>query len=183
LSQVIAMFRHIADLYRYVIENYIEVTDSRIDDEHWDLLCTHCKIVRGFQVIKKDVAGETSFTYDVREFNRQYDAPVTFLFRCPVCKSFKLWIVFELSISSASGDRTTYYRVTSVPSEGIEEIEELPDDPPSLRIAYRQAVRAMDANAQIAAAAMFRRAVQIITRDLLGAKHGTLAFELRGGRR
>jgi hypothetical protein len=36
----------------------------------------------------------------------------------------------------------------------------------------------MDANAHLAAAAMFRRAVQVITRDILGAKPSTLANEL-----
>jgi len=36
----------------------------------------------------------------------------------------------------------------------------------------------MDANANLAAAAMFRRAVQVITRNLLGAKPGNLANEL-----
>jgi hypothetical protein len=34
-----------------------------------------------------------------------------------------------------------------LPSEGLEDIDELPTDPPSLRTAYRQAIRAMDANA------------------------------------
>jgi hypothetical protein len=36
----------------------------------------------------------------------------------------------------------------------------------------------MDANPNIAAAAMFRRALQIITRELLGARPGNLANEL-----
>lgn len=36
----------------------------------------------------------------------------------------------------------------------------------------------MDANAYLAAAAMFRRALQIITRDVLGATPGNLANEL-----
>jgi putative ABC transport system substrate-binding protein len=39
--------------------------------------------------------------------------------------------------------------VTSIPGEGLEEIDELPADPPALRTAYRQAIRAMDANAHI----------------------------------
>src|SRR5262249_44469762 len=72
-----------------------------------------------------------------------------------------------------------FYRITSLPSEGIEDIEELPREPPALREAYRQAIRAMDANAHIAAAAMFRRALQVITRELLGATPGNLANELR----
>jgi hypothetical protein len=72
-----------------------------------------------------------------------------------------------------------YYRVASLPSEGVEDIEEIPEQPPSLRIAYKQAIRAMDGNAHIAAAAMFRRALQVITRELLGATPGNLAKELK----
>ncbi|HTF69960.1 MAG TPA: DUF4145 domain-containing protein [Edaphobacter sp.] len=55
----------------------------------------------------------------------------------------------------------------------------MPEQPTPLRAAYREAVRAMDANANMAAAAMFRRALQIITRELLGAKPGNLANELK----
>jgi hypothetical protein len=36
----------------------------------------------------------------------------------------------------------------------------------------------MDANAYIAAAAMFRRALQVITRQVLRVKSGTVAYEL-----
>jgi hypothetical protein len=45
------MFESSDDLKIYVAENYPEVTDSRIDEDHWDLQCTKCKITRGFQVI------------------------------------------------------------------------------------------------------------------------------------
>jgi hypothetical protein len=107
------------------------------------------------------------------------DAPVTYMFRCPVCKAFKQWIIYEVLLKNANEKlEKHYFRVTSVPNEGLEEIAELPADPPSLRAAYRQAIRAMDANAQAAAAAMFRRALQVITRDLLKAKAGNLANEL-----
>jgi hypothetical protein len=176
------MFLNETDREAYVITNYPEVTDSRIDDDHWDLLCTHCKVVRGFQVLKHDLNGYWSRRYSENEFFRpDYKAPHTYWFRCPVCKAHKLWIVFVVELEHEdTGDkkRAHYYRVTSIPGEGLEDIDELPAEPPSLRIAYRQAIRAMDANAHLAAAAMFRRAVQIITRDLLKAKPGNLANEL-----
>jgi Domain of unknown function (DUF4145) len=98
------------------------------------------------------------------------------LFRCPVCKSFKQWIVYTKL--EGSERRFIHYLVTSLPAEGLEDIDELPEHPESLRIAYRQAIRAMDANAPLAAAAMFRRAVQVITRELFRVKPGTLAKEL-----
>ena len=113
-------------------------------------------------------------------------------FKCPVCDMYKLWILFRLDFKKTEDERKSinsqvtfkhqasrWYKVTSVPNDGLEEIEELPDKPASLRTAYRQAVRSMDANAHIAAATMFRRALQIITRDILKAKHGTLASELK----
>jgi hypothetical protein len=135
-------------------------------------------LVRGFQLIKRILsASHNSSYYDT--FDQDFDAPVTYLFRCPVCASFKQWIVYEIQFPDAEGkQRYHYFRVTSVPSEGLEDIDELPEDPPALRTAYRQAIRAMDANAHIAAAAMFRRAVQVITRNLLKVKPGNLAREL-----
>ena len=72
-----------------------------------------------------------------------------------------------------------WYKVTSIPNDGTEEIAELPEEPVALRTAYRQAIRSMDANAYIAAASMFRRALQVITREILKATPGNLANELR----
>lgn len=177
------MFKNSDDLKRYIIESYPEVTDQRIDADHWDLQCTVCKITRGFQVIKREVAGRWSNPYGQsgKMFIEDFDAPKTYYFRCPVCAVFKIWIVFEPQFKHEDDGKfhTHYFRVTSLPAEGIEEIDELPNDPPALRNAYRQAIRAMDANAHLAAAAMFRRAVQVITRDLLGATPGNLANELK----
>jgi hypothetical protein len=174
------MFTSENDLKAYVLENYPPVTDQRINEDHWDLLCTRCKVTRGFQVAKRQVSGNTVQRYNYTDFDQDYYAPVVYLFRCPVCKAFKQWIVFELQLQATEDGKyhSYYFRVTSLPSEGLEDIEELPQNPPSLREAYKQAIRAMDANAHLAAAAMFRRALQVITRDLLGAKPGNLANEL-----
>lgn len=170
------MFKTNADLHQYVVDTFLEVTDSKINDDHWDLECTVCKMVRGFQQTRR-ILGTQQTSYS--GFTVDLYAPVTYVFRCPVCHAFKQWIVYEVDVRNDQGKHDKrYYRVTSVPNEGLEEIDELPDNPPSLRTAYRQAIRSKDANANIAAAGMFRRAVQIITRDLLGAKPGNLANEL-----
>ena len=71
-----------------------------------------------------------------------------------------------------------YHRISALPNEGVEDIAAIPAKPESLRVAYKQAIRSMDANAHIAAAAMFRRALQVITREVLGAKPGNLGVEL-----
>src|ERR1035438_3700627 len=170
------MFKNSDELRSYVIENYPDVTDARFDDAHWDFECTKCKVTRGFQLTKR-IHGMDNTTYSI--IYQDADAPSTYVFRCPVCRAFKQWILYAIKIPvDAKNKETRYFRVTAVPNDGLEDITELPVDPPSLRIAYKQAIRAMDANANIAAAAMFRRAVQVITRDLLGAKPGNLGREL-----
>jgi hypothetical protein len=170
------MFNHPDELRLYVRQNFPEVTDHRINESHWDLECSTCKVTRGFQLTGRTASGEM-LAYST--FSRDFNSPVTYIFRCPVCKAFKQWIVYEFDIPRKDGKhKTHYFRVSSVPNEGLEDISELPEDPPQLRSAYRQAIRSMDANANIAAAAMFRRALQVITRDLLGAKPGNLANEL-----
>jgi hypothetical protein len=175
------MFKKPADLVSFVRKSYPEVTDQRIDESHWDLQCPVCKIVRGFQVIRKEVAGRWTQQYGGgNRFAEDFTAPKTYYFQCPVCQTFKVWIVYEPDLKRADGTyEKHYFRVTSIPGEGLEDIEELPAKPPELRTAYRQAIRAMDANAHIAAAAMFRRALQVITRNILGCRPGNLANELR----
>lgn len=95
------------------------------------------------------------------------------MLQCPSCGRHRIWIVF------ADIENRRLYRLLSLPGEDETEIPELPGDPPSLRRAYREAMRCIGANCPTAAAAMFRRALQIITRDILGAPPGNLADELK----
>lgn len=171
------MFKNEEEQITYIKENYSEVTDQRIDNDHWDIYCPKCKMVRGFQVVIRGFTARQSEKYST--YSIDYGAPQSIYFHCPVCDSYKMWIIFVLN--EKTDDQipvNRYYKVTSLPGEGLEEIEELPAEPQALRVAYRQAIRAMDANAHIAAAAMFRRALQIITREILGAKPDSIAAEL-----
>ncbi len=165
----------------YIIEIYPEVTDHRINNDHWDLFCSKCKTTRGFQVIERSEGRIHGGMY--QDYHIDNTAPQAIYFRCPVCEGYKQWVIYKVRVIEGEGDNRVasdkYYRVASLPSEGIEDIAEIPPNPPELRIAYKQAVRAMDANAHIAAAAMFRRALQIITRNILGATPGNLGVELR----
>jgi hypothetical protein len=171
------MFKDSHALTKYIVENYTEVSKERLDASHWALECSTCRVKCGFQLVALDGYGEQA---EYGRFRKEFKAPLAYLFRCPACSEFKVWIVYERSLQAADGRwNTRYFRVTAIPSEGLEDIEELPADPPGLRIAYKQAIRAMDANANIAAAAMFRRALQVITREVLGAKPGNLANELK----
>ncbi len=65
-----------------------------------------------------------------------------------------------------------------IPMNKLIDIPELPEDPPSLRKAYREAVTCLSNNCPMSAVAMLHRALQIVTRDILGAKPGNLADEL-----
>lgn len=175
------MFRTLADQTKYILENYPEVSSDRFDDEHWDIECDQCKITRGFQVVSRVTQNHRT---KYGPGNVDLYSPVSYFFCCPVCKAHKLWIVFHVIWKKKGEDGAEksflrYFRVTSLPGEGLEDIEELPTEPVALRVAYTQAIRAMDANAHLAAAAMFRRALQVITRDILGAKPASLASELR----
>lgn len=174
------MFADEEQFVKYIVENYPEVTDSRKDDDHFDILCTKCNLVRGFQVVRRV---NTTHKTIYQQYDDDYTAPRTIYFHCPVCGSYKLWIVFEFTfpVTDEEGKTTNIqrmFRITSIPSEGIEDIGELPEKPEALRVAYRQAIRSMDANAHIAATAMFRRALQVITRQILGIKPRALAHEL-----
>jgi Domain of unknown function (DUF4145) len=118
--------------------------------------------------------------YSSRALEEVFNDAYTYVFKCPVCGMFKQWIIYQINWQDPQQGkfRKHFFRVTSVPSEGLEEIEELPVHPPSLGTAYRQAIRAKHANAPLAAAAMFRCALRVITHDLLKAKPGNLANEL-----
>lgn len=169
------MFNSTEDQENYIRETYPEITDSRIDDSHWDLNCSKCNQTRGFQVVERSEGRIHNPVYS--SYNVDNEAPMGIYFRCPVCKNYKQWVVYKIYDVEKSGYR--YYRVASLPSEGIEDIKEIPENPVELRIAYKQAIRSMDANAHIAAAAMFRRALQVITRKIIGVNPGNLANELK----
>ncbi|MDO8261427.1 MAG: hypothetical protein Q7T50_08130, partial [Candidatus Magasanikbacteria bacterium] len=173
------MFRNEKALDKYIQDTYPEVTGTRLDEKHWNLYCNNCKLNNGFQVLREDYAINHTDYGDYRDWK----TPLAIYFRCPVCGMFKIWLVYQIEkirkVKAGNKSYSTYFRVTSIPNDGLEEINELPENPASLRKAYRQAIRAMDANAYIASAAMFRRALQVITRDILKAKPGLLGDELK----
>lgn len=164
------MFKSNIDLTKYIRENFLDITSSRINDDHWDLMCSKCNIVRGFQVTRRGYTSSSTNYYGPID---QAGARSVFL-KCPVCEMYKILIVFKIS----GGKSERWFQVAEMPSSGMEGVEDLPETPKSLRIAYRQAVNAMGANAYIAAAVMYRRALQIITRDIGKAKPGMLGAEL-----
>jgi len=177
-------------LNEFIIENYIDITDQFDDENHLSGFCNNCNKIVGFQIIDRYTSKSKRHTGLYSHYNEldDFDPPYSIYFRCPICKLYKIWVVFSRSLKEERPDdqgeikvhsEEHIFRVTSLPNEGIEEIPELPDKPESLKRAYKEAVRSMDANCYLAATAMFRRALQIITRDILGANPDTLANELK----
>lgn len=177
------------ELKEYIYENYVDVTDSFVDGDHMAGFCSKCKTTVGFQIVNRKVA-----TCNVRPslYSSSYDSdfkpPYSIYFKCPVCQKFKIWIVFERAVvrqeeqddgSIKNYSKKHIFKVTALPNDGISEIEDLPDNPPSLKKAYTEAVKCLDNSCYLASATMFRRALQIITRDVLGATPSTLANELK----
>ena len=170
------MFKSWDDIAQHIFDTYPDATDPRLNQEHWDLPCDSEKcggIVRGFHV--SDNGMEVQPT---RYGNRHETKPngfKAFYFECPVCHEYKIWLGYwvRIKLSTPEGEEqrseNRFFRLASLPMEG-EDLPVLPDEPPSVRIAYTQAVRAMNANAYMPAAVMFRRALQVLLRDVLGVK-------------
>lgn len=184
------MFKDWKSQKEYLIEHYPDVSDSRIDANHWDLKCNSetCKgIVRGFQVVRyqfleleglqKEMLYSKNGDYsDLDDDEAKIEAPVFIKFKCPVCGLFKIWLVYELW--DEENDKDFVCRVISLPGEESNLMEFIPEKYSNLRKAYREAVIAKNAGANIASAAMYRRALQAITREVLGVKPKKLLEEL-----
>ena len=113
------MFRKAEDLLLYVAQNYPEVTSCRIDDFHWNIECGDCRMTRGLHLTRRSVS---CITDGCGSFCRDFDAPITCEFLCPVCNGFKQWILYEIFLPGKDGkSEAHYFRVRSVPSEGLED--------------------------------------------------------------
>jgi Domain of unknown function (DUF4145) len=152
----------------YIAETFPEVSTAFISQKRIVDYCPHCNTSLALEIYSmafvevKDRLGNS---------RRVLHLPYFVMFHCPECKAERRWLLYDIS-----GRK---YRLLSIPGEGDWDIPELPIDPPSLRKAYAEAMRCLNSNAPMAAAAMLRRAVQVITRDILGAPPSQLGNELK----
>ena len=173
-----------AEFETYIIENFPDITDRFPDHDHVSGICTNCNRDVAFHITNYGVSHVLlrQFPGTPPQKVSVPDRPRTIMFRCPIkgCGHFKLWIVVELELFNEATQKNErhVFLLNSIPDEN-EEIQGIPDEPPQLKAAYKEAVRCLNAGAPMAAAAMFRRALQIITRDILKAKPGKLANELK----
>jgi hypothetical protein len=160
------------DFEAYIVNTYPDVTDSLKSEHRIFDFCPYCGVRMGLDVIRREYVyyllprgpGATRMTTDE-------NYPYVCVFRCPDCKAERRWFLYQV------GAKT--YRILAIPGDSGAEIDELPSEPPALRKAYSEAIQAYDANCPMAAAAMVRRALQVITRGILGAPPGNLGVELR----
>lgn len=153
----------------YIAETFPEVSKSFLSGKHLVDHCPHCKTSLGMNIITREFAVSDP-DYKGRK-SRLTNLPYFLIFRCPECDAERRWLLYTIE--------DHVYRILSIPGEGDWDIPELPTKPPALRKAYAEAMRCMNANAPMAAAAMLRRALQVITREILGAPAGNLGNELK----
>jgi len=176
---------------RFIEQNYPEVTDRILDKEHVAGFCPKCNRDMGLQILQT----KTSIKKTEYGMVDDFSWPLEVVLRCPRCGLFSLWILHKISrqeedtapsraASALAAIKPPHkvveriYRIVAIPPEGKFEIPELPQEPTSLRKAYREAIQCWNSNCPMAAAAMFRRALQIITPGILVTSPSTLANEL-----
>jgi hypothetical protein len=164
------------DFASYISANFEDISSRFEDENHLSGHCSNCSRDVAFNIIEYRTATRRTYRHGTPTIEDAPKMPRTMVFRCPIrgCGHFNLWIIAEVFIDH----KKLTFLLRAMPDDH-EEIEGLPDDPPQLKAAYREAVRCLNAGAPLAAAAMLRRGLQIITRDILNTKPGNLASELK----
>jgi len=142
------MIYSLEEIESFISKNYPDITDTFIDQNHITSYCPHCNTIMGLQVLVKGISTSPS------TYGSAYDwkLPFTVVLKCPSCKLHRIWVLYQ--IKDEENEKDHVFRLLSIPGEGKYEIPELPDEPPTLRRAYNEAIRCMDANCPMAAAAM-----------------------------
>ena len=165
------MFEKDAVYINYILENYTNVTPLFIDHHHVKEYCLLCKATMGFEIDTVPIPTEKKHLV--------LKTPQTLLLTCPVCHSFKVWVVQNIFLRNSNNTGSIQkYRIMSIPKEQPE-IPEMPDKPPYLKKLYLEGLKCLEAGCPVAAAVVFKRAIHVLTRELLGATPGTLLSEFR----
>ena len=164
------VFFNARQLDLYITEHFQDVTGLLLK-ERVKKYCPKCEIHMGFEMV------ESAHNY---QGGSEFRHPYSTLIQCPSCESSAMWLLYKIYARGSNGERLDrIYRLLEMPGASVFDIPGLPAEPHALRKAYNEAVRSLEANNPMAAATMFRRALQIITRNILGAKPGKLANELQ----
>jgi len=165
------MFEKDSSYVDYIIGNFTNITPLFIDLNHIKEYCMLCKATMGFEIDSVPIPAEKKHLV--------LKTPQPLLLTCPVCHSFKVWIVQNIFLRDNNNTGSIQrYRLMSIPKEQPE-IPEMPDKPPYLKKLYLEGVKCLEAGCPMAAAVVFKRAIHVLTRELLGATPGTLLSEFR----
>lgn len=161
---------------KYIIDNYENIENIPEDSKIYKDYCPKCKAVMGLEIEAKN-AGATQ-----RHFNRtvyvtppNWDLPFNFVLKCPGCNSYKIMFLYRITLDK---DNVQFYKLYTIPELEDYSIPELPNEYPSLKSTYLEAIKCLQIGAYKASATMFRRALQIIVRDILGENSWKLSTSL-----
>ncbi|WP_313266799.1 DUF4145 domain-containing protein [Epilithonimonas vandammei] len=189
------------DFLQYLKNNHNLLYNDYKDYEYsgeFDGTCDYCKKDVFFKIISK--------RYVNGIFDDSYEFPIfhTLQLKCPKCLriiikqtvKIKLEEIYnskdELMESTINFDDEEYeneefsrkyeyliFEILSIPTSEIEEsLENIPQKYISLRDSVSEAIFAMNHNKNISATIMFRRAIQIIAKEILGAQGKSLYGQL-----
>lgn len=162
---------------KFIEEKYELFDESCFSDKTFKDYCPKCGVRVGLQIEAKNVgATQIQINRTVYKQGPNWDLPFNFVAKCPDCESYKIIFLYRIPISEKD---FKYYKLFTIPDNDIYSIPELPPEYPSLVSTYEEAVKCMQVRSFKAAATMFRRALQIIVRDILGADNWKLADSLK----
>jgi hypothetical protein len=161
----------------YIISKYEKIEDIPEDSKIFKDYCSKCNAIMGLDIEAKN-AGATQKTFGrvVYKIPPNWDLPFNLLLSCPVCRSKKILFLHRILLSENNYD---LYKLYSIPELEDYSIPQLPPKPESLITTYEEAIKCLQFGAYKASAAMFRRALQIIVREILGSKEKWLASALK----
>lgn len=161
----------------YVISNYERIEEIHEDSKIFKDYCPKCNAIMGLDIEAKNVgATQQNFGRVVYKIPPNWDLPFNLLLSCPICRAKKILFLYRISVSD---NKHNLYKLYSIPELEDYAIPQLPPKPDSLKTTYEEAIKCLQFGAYRSSAAMFRRALQIIVRDILGSKEKWLASALK----
>ena len=160
---------------KYIKDNYqlILTNDSSSISENESGHCDFCQ---------KDVFLKIGSRWNDSPYSRgNLPAFTTFFIQCPNCKrqSFIMTVVLSRYVSEEGKYLYEYYKIYNLPTKNSQfETKDIPAEFSLLKKTVTEAKYNLQNGQFMSATIMFRRALQIFTKDILGAKGGTLFKEL-----
>lgn len=154
-----------SEFTKYIKANFKSILTTT-SSSYLTELASHCDFCKRDVYLKINMRWQEKTTYR----NEALPNFATMFIQCPSCqrKSFMQTVV--LSAIKDKEYAYEYFRLYLLPTaEHKYEIKDIPDDHISLKQTIAEAVYCLDGSQFISAAIMFRRGLQILAKDVLGA--------------